>query len=217
MSARLDVVGQVTRPGVAEGHGGVLRPPGEQQAQRTADGDAPADHHDLGAVDRHVVLPQEPDDAARRAGQRGVDHVDQPAQVDRVEAVGVLGGVDALQQGHRVEVARQRELHDVAVAGRVGVELVDDVLDLAGRRVGGQLALDRGDADLGAVAVLAGDVDVAGRVVADQDGAQTRVTPASASLPTRSASSSLILAAVALPSRIPALMYSPSGRSGGCR
>ena len=63
-----------------------------------------------------------------------------------MQAVGVLGRVHPGQRRARVEPGGQRQLDDVAGAGRVGVELVDDRLDVGlggGRR---QLALQRGDA-----------------------------------------------------------------------
>ena len=61
------VRGQVAGAGVAERHGGVLGPPGEQQAERPPDGDPAADDDDLGAGDRHVVAAQQLDDADRGA------------------------------------------------------------------------------------------------------------------------------------------------------
>ena len=68
----------------------------------------------------------------------------------------------------------QRQLHDVAVAGRVGVQLGDGRLDLLLRGVGRQVPALRGDAHLGAVAVLAVDVRLRARVLAHQDRAQPR-------------------------------------------
>ncbi len=46
-----------------------------------------------------------------------------------MQAVGVA--VDALEGGVLVEVARQRQLHDVAGAVRVGAELVERLVELA--------------------------------------------------------------------------------------
>src|SRR6202044_2477090 len=74
------------------------------------------------------------------------------------------------------------QLHQVAGACGIGVQLIDDRLDLVLRRVGGQFPADAGDADLRAVPVLAVDVGPAGRVVADQHRAQAR---RDASLPQR--------------------------------
>ena len=79
----------------------------------------------------------------------GAGHVEhQPAEVGRVQAVGVLGRVHRLEDGVLVDVPRQRQLDDVAGARRVGVELVDDRQDVVLGRRRRQLALDAGDADL---------------------------------------------------------------------
>ena len=77
-----------------------------------------------------------------------------------MQAVGVLRGVDALEDRVGVEVLRQRQLHDVPVARRIGVELIDERLDVGLRRVGRQLALDRVHADRLGLAVLHPDVEL---------------------------------------------------------
>ena len=112
MSARPHVRGEVPRAGVAERHGGVLGPPGEQQPERPPDGDPAADDDDLRAGDRHVVAAEQLDDADRRARQRPGHVQHQPAQVHRVQAVGVLGRV------HRLEDACSRRCPRAAAAGR---------------------------------------------------------------------------------------------------
>ena len=90
-----------------------------------------------------------------------------------MQAVRVLVGVDTFERGVLVEVPRQRQLDDVARAGRVGVQFVDRGVELFLRDVGGQITPDLFDADAGTVVVLALDVGVRAGVVAHQDGAQT--------------------------------------------
>ena len=170
--------GQVAGAGVARGHGGVLGAPGEQQPERPpARRTAPHDHH-VRAVERDVVPAEQLDDPARGARQRGVapggDIEHQPAEVRRVQAVRVLVRVDPGQHGLLVQTARQGQLHDEPGAGRVGVQLVDDGLDVGLGRVRRQLALDGGDADGGTVAVLASDVRMAAGVVTDDQRAESR-------------------------------------------
>ena len=167
-----DVRGEVTGAGVAQGDRGVLAAPGEQQAQRPAHGDAAADHDHVGPRDGDVVAAEQLDDAVGRAGQRGVLAEHQPAEVGRVQAVGVLVRVDQREHPVRVHVPGQRELDDVAGAGRVGVEPGDVLLHLGLRGGLRQVHPDRLDADLGAVLVLAVDVPPRARVVPDQDGAE---------------------------------------------
>ena len=166
------VRGEILGAGVAERHGGVLGPAGQQQAESATHGDPAPDDGDVGARDRHPVAAQQFHDAARGARQRARLAQDQLAEVGRVQAVRVLGRVHPVQHGVGVEPGGQRQLDDVPGAGRVGVQLVDHRLDLRLGRVPGQVPADGRDPDLGAVPVLAVDVGAAARVVADQDGAE---------------------------------------------
>ena len=168
------VRGDVDGAGVAERHRGVLALAGQQQPKRPADRGAAADDADLGPAQRYAVAAQQLDDAAWRAGQRRRLAQHQLAQVDRVQAVGVLAGVDQPEGPVVVQATGERQLHDVAGAGRVGVQPGDLGVQLGLADRCRQLDLERGDAHLGAVAVLAGDVRLAARVVPDQHGAQPR-------------------------------------------
>ena len=60
----------------------------------------------------------------------------QPADIERVEAVDVLGRIDRVDHALRIDLLRQRQLHQDAVDRVVGVELRDQrqQLGLAGRR-----------------------------------------------------------------------------------
>ncbi len=161
---------QVLRAGVAEGDRRVLGTPREQQSQRPADRQPAPDDDHLGAGDLHAVPPQQLDHADGRARQRTGLAEDQLAEVGGVQPVDVLVRVDPGEQRELVEPGRL--LDDEAGALGVGVQLVDDGLDLGlggGRR---EVAADRGDADLGAVLVLGADVPVRAGVVADQHGAE---------------------------------------------
>lgn len=168
----LHLGGEIARAGVTQGDRRVLAATGQQQADRPADGDAAPDHSDVGSVERDVVSTEEMDHAARGAGQRGLLAEHQAAEVDRMEAVGVLLRGDALERGILVEVFGERELHDVPGACRVGVQVVDGGVELLCGRIRGEILADRGDADLGAVGVLAPDVRLRAGVVADQYRAQ---------------------------------------------
>lgn len=86
-----------------------------------------------------------------------------------MQTVGVLARVDALERSGGVDVRRERQLHDVAGAVGVGVELVDRGVDVLCGRVGGQVTAYRRDPQRRAVAVLAADVGVRAGVVAEQD------------------------------------------------
>ena len=95
------------------------------------------------------------------------------AKVDRVETVRVLRRVDELEHREWIQPGRQRQLDDETGACRVVVELAHDILELLLRRGGRQLALDAGDPDLRAVAVLSGDIRMAARIVADEHRAES--------------------------------------------
>ena len=109
----------------------------------------------------------------------------------------------------RVETAGQWQLNEEAGAGGVGVGTGDDVLDLLLRRGGGQFALEAADADRGAVTMLPATYARL-RIVAHQQGAQTGRAPGGEPRPGRP--SALMLAAVALPSRIRAATPHPGRR-----
>jgi hypothetical protein len=166
----------VVDPGVHDGHRcvrpGVLER--QQVGERTTDREPPADDDDVLAGDGDVVGVQHVHDAAGGARDRCVLAHDQQAQVDGVQAVRVLGGVDPQQRPSVVEVARERVLHDERVDRRIRVELVDDGVHLVLGGRAREASVDRGHADLGAVAVLHAHVLGAGSVVADQDRAETR-------------------------------------------
>jgi hypothetical protein len=116
--------------------------------------------------------------SARGARQRPPLAEDQVAEVDRVQPVRVLGRVHPAQHPVRVQARRERKLDDVPGASGVGVQFIDNGLDLLLGRVGGQIAANARDPDLGAVPVLAVHVGPAARVVADQDSAQPGHDPA---------------------------------------
>jgi hypothetical protein len=72
---------------------------------------------------------------------------------------------------------RQRQLDEIAGAGRVGVQVVDGRLDVGLGGVGRQIAPDRHDAHVGAVAVFAVDVGPGAGIIADEDRPQARSVP----------------------------------------
>ena len=65
------------------------------------------------------------DAAERRAGRERRQAGREPADVHRMKAVDVLGGIDRVQDLLAVDLPRQRKLHQDAVHGRIGVELSD--------------------------------------------------------------------------------------------
>ncbi len=89
------------------------------------------------------------------------------------EAVDVLVGTDELTDGVAVERLGHGQLAEDAVDGVVGVELLDQGLDLGLGGARGQVVAGAEHADLLAAAVLARDVDLRGGVLADEHGGET--------------------------------------------
>ena len=89
-----------------------------------------------------------------------------------MQAVSVLLGGDALEHAVGVQVLGQGQLHNVAGARRVVVQLVDLCVELFLSNVTGQVHADGVNTDLCAVAVLSAHVRAGCRIVTDQHGAQ---------------------------------------------
>ena len=87
-----------------------------------------------------------------------------------MHAVRVLFRIDQVDDGVFVNAFRQRQLHDVAGAGGVGVQFIHRRRNLIEGGIRRQFALDGRHADLGAVGMLAGDVFDRTRVGTDQNG-----------------------------------------------
>ena len=108
---------------------------------------------------------------------RGTPIASRP-DVDRVEAVDVLQRVDPLDDRPLVDLRRQGKLDEDAVDRRVGVEPVDR---RRAARPGWSSAGSRSDVAVhpGGLAgvLLVADVDLAGRVVADEDDGQAGHDP----------------------------------------
>ena len=100
--------------------------------------------------------------------------IEQLADVHRMEAVDVLVGTNAANDRVRIDLLRQRHLHEDSVNRRIVVQLVDDREQLVlrdRRRPTNRLAVH---AELDARALLGADVDRARRIVADEHDRQAR-------------------------------------------
>ena len=160
----LDVGGQVLGESVADGDGGA----GKQQFEghRPAD-DVGGTHHDrLHPVQVAAGLLEQPHYPVGRAGAQARPANRQAADIGRMKAVDILVGIDALDDRVGAQVVRQGQLHQDAVDARIGVELVDQRIEL---RLGNGLVEVVGkrlDAELAAGLDLVRHVDRRGRIVA---------------------------------------------------
>jgi hypothetical protein len=162
----LDVGPQVTGEAVAHRH----RRAGEQQLERHRPADEIRRTHDdrvlpLGRDTAALEQPDHPVGSAR-PHQRVPER--EPADVVGMEPVHVLGGGDCLDDDTFVDVVRQRNLHEDAVDRLVRVELADQAQQLRLRRGVGQVVAHRHEPALLAGGALVSDVDLRGRVVADE-------------------------------------------------
>ena len=106
----------------------------------------------------------------RRAGQRRRLAEHQPAEVDRVQPVDVLVGSTRDSSANSSSPVGCWTRKPVHAGSALSSSMTASTS--AWVAVGGQVAADAGDADLGAVLVLGADVPVAARVVADQHRAE---------------------------------------------
>ena len=95
---------ELARMGVRDGDGRIR---GEQQRRhRLADDRRPPEHERTRAANRNRRRVQQLHHAARRAGRERRQPVREPAHVERMEAVHVLGWVDRLDHRARTDLRR---------------------------------------------------------------------------------------------------------------
>ena len=156
----------------------VASPPGprcdEHDRQRPAHDVAAADDHHVPAGDFDAAAHQQLLHALRRAGQEPRPALHQPADVLRMKRVDVLRRAHGQQHAVRIDLRRQRQLHQDAVDRLVLVQLGDQLEQLVGRGARRQAVQLAFDADRLARLALVADVDFAGRIVAHEHRGQAR-------------------------------------------
>jgi hypothetical protein len=130
------------------------------------------------------------------------------AHVDGMKAVHILGGIDGVEEALGVDLGGQGQLDEDAVDLVAGVEGGDQIEhgfsgDVFGR--GDEVAED---AELGAGLDLVADVNLRGGDVADKHRGEPGPDALAARARTSSATSCLMAAAMAAPSRILGIQYS---------
>ncbi len=108
-------------------------------------------------------------DASGSAGARRGAARHQMPDVDRMETVGVLARVDRFEHPARIDVQRQRHLHQNSVDIVAGVELVDEREQFFGRDRFRRRQFFTENSQLCAGFDLVADVDFGAGVVADQN------------------------------------------------
>ena len=160
---------------MADRHGRVL---GEQEVhQRPPDERAPVDDHAPRSRERDLVVVKELHDPLRGAGHEDSPVVEEVPHVHSREAVDVLLGGDQVDHLPSVQVRGEGQLQDYPVHRPVRVEPAYEELEVAGGRGPGKVEPLDLDAELLGRPVLARDVHLRGRVVADEDGREFRLHP----------------------------------------
>ena len=116
-----------------------------------------------------MMVAQHHQTAERRAGDHRLLPGAEQADIGNMEPVRVLRGRDGVDHEVFVQVAGQRQLHEDAMHSRVVVQLVDQRQQVRLRGIGVQLVLVRIHADFDGLLALVADVDLARRVLADQN------------------------------------------------
>src|SRR6185312_7069627 len=132
------------------------------------------DDHRVLATHRTIGVAKQGHHALGRARAQAEAAQREAAHVHRLEAIHVLAGVDAVDQRVLVDVLRQRRLHQDAVDGRIGVELVDQREQFFLRRAARQVVVEGSEADLVAGLALVAHVHRRGGVVAHQHHSEAR-------------------------------------------
>ena len=92
-----------------------------------------------------------------------------------METVDILVGIDRGNDLLLVHVLRQRQLHENAIDGRIGVQLFDQREEVGLRRLGRQLVLEARHTGFHRLLALGADVDLARRVLAHQHHGKARL------------------------------------------
>ena len=157
----------------------------QQLHQRTADQIGAADDDGVHAFQRGMHAFGQDDAAERRAGRQRGKAAGEPPGIVRMQPVDVLGGIDGVDDGFGMQRFRQRQLHQNAVHGGIAIELCDQRQQIGLRDVGRQHVLERRHAGGLGLLVLAADIDLAGRIAADQHHREPRRQPVLALAPAR--------------------------------
>ena len=166
------MMAQVFCKAVGDGGGAA----GQQQlhAHRATDDIGSANDHRIEAVGVDIVAFQQGHDTARSARTQARRALAQAANVVRMEAVDVFIRRDALENFDVIDPCRQGQLNQNTVDGLIGIQSVDKLQQL-GFAGGFREIVRAGDeAHFFTCFALAADINLRGRVAADQHDGQPR-------------------------------------------
>ena len=171
-SARRQTAGKIAGPGMRDRHRRVLRK--QQLRERLADDVGAADHHRFEPVERGHARssPGARSRAACRARAPAARPTSRPAFTGWKPSTSLPGSIAAITF-LRIDLRRQRQLHQDAVHGRSALSRADEpAVRLRWSRR--QAVIERAHAASGGHLHLAADIDLARRIVADQHDREPR-------------------------------------------
>lgn len=143
-----------------------------EQSHRPTERGPPTDDHDILALYIDLVVLQHLNDAGRRARERTRLLEHELSEILWMETVGVLGRVDECKRFGGIESVGKRQLQDVAVHRRVGVEVVQRLDERRLASFGWDRLVMRGDSDLLTRFMLLLDVRRRRSIIPDENRAE---------------------------------------------
>ncbi len=104
----------------------------------------------------------------RRAGHQTTGTRGQRTDIERMKTVHILDRINGGNDPVLVDMFRQGQLHQNAIDHRIGIHLGNQFEQIALRHIGRQAMLDTGHACRFRCLALAADIDLTGRILADQ-------------------------------------------------
>src|SRR5882724_2694718 len=163
-------IGQIAGFGMANGHGGVGVH--EEKRHGLADDIAAAEDHRVGAFDLDFITAQNFHTAGGSAGDQAGTSADEATEIDGVEAVHVLGGIDGFEDALGIDLRGKRELNQDAVNVVVAIQVFDYGEHFESSSSGRRSEESAGEANLLASGDFAFDVELRGGIFSDEDGGQ---------------------------------------------
>src|SRR6266404_1861085 len=161
-------IGQIAGFGMANGDGGV----GVHQQKRhgLADDVAPAQDYGVGAFDLDFITAQNFHTAGGSAGDQAGTSADEAAEIDGVEAVHVLGGIDGFEDALGIDLRGKRELNQDAINVVVAIQVFDYGEHFESSSSGRRGEESAGEANLLASGDFAFDVELRSGIFAHENG-----------------------------------------------
>src|SRR5579885_726549 len=163
------------RFGMADGDGGVGVH--EEKSHGFPDDVAAAEDDGVSAFDCDPVAPKDFHAAGWRASDEARPSADQAPQIDGMESVHVLCGIDRFEYPLGVHLRGQRKLDQDAVYGVVAIEVLDNAQHIERGSLRGGSDESAGHAELLAGGDFALNVKVRGGIIPRENGSKARLDP----------------------------------------